>query len=74
MPSFVRMQSTSVYVVHSDGSGLRRVSDGPRLAGTPRWSERVHAVVLRRRQDACGQALFPALKLLNLSSTSEREA
>lgn len=38
VPPFVRAQSTSIYVVHQDGSGLRRVSDAGRLAGTPRWS------------------------------------
>ena len=32
MPALVRMQSTSVYIVHPDGSGLRRVSGPERLA------------------------------------------
>jgi TolB protein len=33
-----RLQSLSVYVIHPDGSGLRRVTRGRGVAGSPRWS------------------------------------
>jgi TolB protein len=33
-----RLQSLGVYVVHPDGSGLRRVTRGRGVAGSPRWS------------------------------------
>lgn len=36
--AFVTPQYTTVYVVHPDGSGLRRISDTTELAGTPHWS------------------------------------
>ena len=60
MPAFVRMQSTSVYVVHPDGSGLRRVSDPERLAGTPRWSGNGSTLLFYDAafQDACGAGTF----------------
>lgn len=35
---FVTPQYTAVYIVHADGSGLRRVSDSTEIAGTPHWS------------------------------------
>jgi TolB protein len=33
-----RLQSLSVYVIHPDGSDLRRVTRGRGVAGSPRWS------------------------------------
>jgi Tol biopolymer transport system component len=36
--SFVTPQYTSVYMMRSDGAGLRRLSDSSEIAGTPRWS------------------------------------
>src|SRR5215469_15257214 len=33
-----RLQSLSVYVIHQDGSDLRRVTRGRGVAGSPRWS------------------------------------
>ena len=36
--AFVTPQYTSIYIVHPDGSGLRRISDTTELAGTPHWS------------------------------------
>jgi TolB protein len=33
-----RLQSVSIYVVHPDGSDLRRVTRGRGVAGSPRWS------------------------------------
>ncbi|GAC1658761.1 MAG: hypothetical protein NVS4B3_26390 [Gemmatimonadaceae bacterium] len=36
--AFVVPQYTSVYVVHPDGSGLRRLTDSTEVAGTPHWS------------------------------------
>jgi len=35
---FVTPQYTSVYAMHPDGSGLRRISASTELAGTPHWS------------------------------------
>ena len=35
---FITPQFTSVYIVHRDGSGLRRITDSTELAGTPHWS------------------------------------
>jgi Tol biopolymer transport system component len=60
MPAFVRVQSTSVYIVHPDGSGLRRVSDAERLAGTPRWSAGGSTLMFYDAafQDACGSGTF----------------
>jgi Tol biopolymer transport system component len=36
--SFVTPQYTGVYIMHPDGSGLRRISAGGEIAGTPHWS------------------------------------
>jgi TolB protein len=33
-----RLQSLSIYVIHPDGSDLRRVTRGRGVAGSPRWS------------------------------------
>jgi TolB protein len=33
-----RLQSLSVYIIHPDGSGFRRVTRGRGVAGSPRWS------------------------------------
>lgn len=62
MPSFVRIQGTSIYIVHPDGSGLRRVSDAERLAGTPRWSGGGSTLLFYDAafQDACGAGTFRA--------------
>ena len=35
---FITPQFTGVYIMHPDGSGLRRITDATELAGTPRWS------------------------------------
>ncbi len=62
VPPFVRVHSTSVYVVHPDGSGLRRVSDAGRLAGTPRWSSSGATLLFYDApfHDACGAGTFRA--------------
>jgi Tol biopolymer transport system component len=59
-PPFVRVQSTSIYVLHPDGSGLRRVSDLGRLAGTPRWSSTGSQVMFYDGAfaDVCGAGTF----------------
>ena len=31
-------QLVSIYIIHPDGTGLRRITEGPLTAGTPRWS------------------------------------
>lgn len=36
--AFVTPQYTSIYIVHRDGSGLRRITDSSEVAGTPHWS------------------------------------
>ena len=36
--SFVTPQYTAVYIVHPDGTGLRRMSDSTEIAGTPHWA------------------------------------
>ena len=36
--AFVTQQSTEIYVVHPDGTGVRRVTHGNAVAGTPSWS------------------------------------
>lgn len=36
--SFKKLQSLAVYVIHPDGSGLRQVTRGRGVAGSPRWS------------------------------------
>ena len=36
--AFVRLQLTGIYILHPDGSGLRRITNANRLAGTPHWS------------------------------------
>ena len=33
-----RLQSLSVYIIHPDGSGFRRVTRGRGVAGSPRWT------------------------------------
>ena len=35
---FITPQFTSIYIVHPDGSGLRRITDRTEVAGTARWS------------------------------------
>jgi len=35
---FEKLQSLAVYVIHPDGSGLRQVTRGRGVAGSPRWS------------------------------------
>jgi dipeptidyl aminopeptidase/acylaminoacyl peptidase len=32
------LQRTSIYVIHPDGQGLRRITNGERYTGSPRWS------------------------------------
>ena len=36
--SWERLQSLGVYVIRTDGSGLRRITRGRGVAGSPRWS------------------------------------
>ena len=38
LAAFVTPQYTSIYVMHADGSGLRRITDSTEVAGTPHWS------------------------------------
>jgi TolB protein len=60
VPPFVRAQSTSIYVVHPDGSGLRRVSEAGHLAGTPRWSGKGSELMFYDGsfEDVCGAGTF----------------
>jgi Tol biopolymer transport system component len=37
-PEWEHLQRTSIYVIHPDGQGLRRITNGERFAGSPRWS------------------------------------
>ncbi|MFL5295804.1 MAG: hypothetical protein ACJ798_05415 [Phenylobacterium sp.] len=37
-PEWEQSQRTSLYLIHPDGSGLRRLTDGEQFAGSPRWS------------------------------------
>ena len=37
-PSWELLQSTAIYIVHPDGSGLRRLTDLGGYAGSPQWS------------------------------------
>jgi len=37
-PEWEQSHRTSLYLVHPDGSGLRRLTDGAQFAGSPRWS------------------------------------
>jgi TolB protein len=37
-PEWEQSQRTSLYLIHPDGSGLRRLTDGEKFAGSPRWS------------------------------------
>jgi Tol biopolymer transport system component len=37
-PGWEHIQRSSVYVLRSDGSGLRRLSNGEEFAGSPQWS------------------------------------
>jgi Tol biopolymer transport system component len=37
-PGWEHIQRASVYAIHSDGSGLRRLSNGDEFAGSPQWS------------------------------------
>ena len=37
-PEWEHLHRVSIYVIHPDGRGLRRVTDGTRFAGSPRWS------------------------------------
>jgi TolB protein len=36
--AFVVQQSTEIYIAHPDGTGVRRVTHGNAVAGTPSWS------------------------------------
>jgi len=37
--TFATLHSTELYVVHPDGTGLRRVTQAGQFAGSPQWSE-----------------------------------
>jgi TolB protein len=37
-PEWEHLQRTSIYVIHPDGQGLRRITNGERYTGSPRWS------------------------------------
>src|SRR5262245_32637444 len=37
-PEWEHLQRTSIYVIHPDGQGLQRITNGERSAGSPRWS------------------------------------
>ena len=59
--SFVTPQYTSVYIVRTDGTGLRRLSDSTEVAGTPHWSPdgtRVSFYVGDPRQICRGGLMF----------------
>ena len=38
LPAWEHLQRTSIYVVPADGGSARRVTDGTRSAGSPKWS------------------------------------
>ena len=48
--AFVAPPSTEIYVVHPDGTGVRRVTHGNAVAGTPSWS-RDGSSILSTRAD-----------------------
>ena len=37
-PEWEHLHRTSIYLIHPDGRELRRITDGDRFAGSPRWS------------------------------------
>ena len=37
-PEWEHFHRTSIYLIRPDGSGLRRLTDGNRFSGSPRWS------------------------------------
>jgi Tol biopolymer transport system component len=43
--NFVLLQLTEIYIVGRDGLGLRRVTDGQGVAGTPAWSPNGNSIV-----------------------------
>jgi TolB protein len=45
LPEWEHLQRTSIYVVHPDGSGLRRLTHGEHFAGSPKWSADAKRVV-----------------------------
>jgi TolB protein len=50
-PAWELMQTTAVYVVHPDGSGLKRLTDLNGSAGSPRWSPDGRRVIFDRVTD-----------------------
>jgi TolB protein len=38
LPEWEHLHRTSIYSIHPNGQGLRRLTDGTRFAGSPRWS------------------------------------
>jgi Tol biopolymer transport system component len=43
--AFVVQQTTEIYVVHPDGSGLRRITDANAIAGSPAWTRDGSAIL-----------------------------
>jgi len=44
-PEWEQLQRASLYLIRPDGTGLRRLTDGARFAGSPRWSPDAKRVV-----------------------------
>jgi Tol biopolymer transport system component len=50
-PAWELMQTTAVYIVHPDGSGLRRLTGLDGIAGTPSWSRDGRRVIFAQATD-----------------------
>jgi Tol biopolymer transport system component len=61
--NFAIAQMTDIFVVHRDGSGLRRLTDDHGVAGTPSWSPNGQTIVYYRAEAA-------EIRLLNSLSNS----
>jgi Tol biopolymer transport system component len=50
-PAWELMQTTAIYIVHPDGSGLKRLTALDGCAGTPRWSRDSRRVLFYQIED-----------------------
>jgi TolB protein len=65
------MQTTAVYIVHPDGSGLRRLTPLAGSAGSPKWSRDGRRVILTQVADVENMRHFrPRLQIVSIDIAS----
>jgi len=63
-------QITSVYIIHPDGTGLKRLTDGSAAAGTPQWSrDSTHVLCYQAPPPAAPGAVPPPGQAQGVANT-----